>query len=84
MSTEAIRALILRYREALGDDVLPGQADAIRGATDEVEALEKAAVFMLNVKTRGASLTPESMEQAGEVYELFQDIAVQVAGRKRS
>lgn len=43
MSTQAIRSVILRYKEALGDDVLPGQADAIRLAIEEVEAIEQAA-----------------------------------------
>lgn len=43
MSTQAIRNIILRYREALGDDILPGQAEAIRGATEEVEAITTAA-----------------------------------------
>lgn len=42
MSTQAIRSVILRYKEALGDDVLPGQADAIRLAIEEVEAIEQA------------------------------------------
>lgn len=43
MSTQGIRSVILRLREEYGDSILPGQSDALRIATDEVEAIERAA-----------------------------------------
>lgn len=43
MSTQAIRSVLLRYREACGEEMLPGQREVLESATAEVEAIERAA-----------------------------------------
>lgn len=43
MSTQAIRAVLLRYKESCGEDMLLGQRDILNAATVEVEAIERAA-----------------------------------------
>jgi hypothetical protein len=73
MSTAAIRNVILRLREEYGDEILPGQAEALRLADEEVVNIERAAKV---VATHGIHhVTLASFEEIKAAEDLMQSIA---------
>lgn len=63
------------------------KAPLVRAARAELDALERASVFIATVDdehTQGGPVPPEVVAEATSAYDLFHQVAVQVTERKRS